>query len=85
MILDIIGVIATLSSIASLPPQLYQTYKIKSANDVSMLMLINFLICSVSWVLYGVMTQAVFVYVTNVIMTIFTIWMIGLKLYYTKE
>ena len=46
MLLDFIGVVATVSSIISLPPQVLHTYKKKSADDLSMLMLINFLICS---------------------------------------
>jgi len=85
MLISIIGFIATITSIISLPPQLYQTYKTKSARDISMFMLINFLICSLSWVAYGFLTDTASVWITNVIMTIFSLLMIILKIVYDRR
>lgn len=85
MLVSIIGFIATVTSIISLPPQLYQTYKTKSAKDLSMYMLINFLLCSLSWVAYGLLTSTTSVWVTNIIMSIFSILMIVLKIIYDRR
>lgn len=66
-LINIFGLIASITSIIGLTPQVYKTYKTKSAADVSMLMLVNFLICSIAWVGYGVLTEVYFVVVSNVI------------------
>ena len=82
MLISIIGFIATVTSVISLPPQLYQTYKTKSAKDISLFMLINFLICSISWVVYGFLTDTASVWITNIIMGVFSLLMIVLKIVY---
>lgn len=85
MLLDIIGIIATVSSILTLPPQLYHTYKTKSGEGLSMLMLVNFFIGSLAWIAYGFMTGTVSVWFTNIVMAVSSVLMIGLKLYYRKN
>lgn len=85
MLLTIVGVIATVTSVISLPPQLYRTYVTKSADDISLFMLINFLICSLSWIAYGFMTDTTSVWVTNIIMGIFSLMMIALKIRYSRS
>ena len=84
MLISIIGFIATVTSVISLPPQLYQTYKTKSARDLSMIMLINFLLCSLSWIAYGFLTNTTSVWITNIIMGIFSLLMIALKITYDR-
>lgn len=78
----LIGLIAVFTSTVSLIPQLYQTYKTKSAKDLSILMLINFVICSLSWVIYGILTDSISVLITNIIMTISSIALLIFKLKY---
>jgi MtN3 and saliva related transmembrane protein len=85
MILIVIGFIASFTSTVSLIPQIYQTYKTKSVEDISMLMLINFAICSIAWVAYGVLTNTRSVWITNVIMTISSIFMLFFKVKYKKN
>lgn len=85
MLLDIVGFVATFTSIISLPPQIYHTYRSKSSADLSMLMLINFLICSIAWVAYGFLTNTMSVWITNVVMTVFSVLMIGLKIKYSQK
>lgn len=85
MLVSIVGFIATVTSIISLPPQLYRTYKTKSAKDLSLCMLINFLLCSLSWVAYGFLTHTTSVWITNIIMSIFSIIMIVMKITYDRK
>ncbi len=73
MILFTISCIASLTSILSLIPQIIKIYRTRSSNDLSLAMIVNFLICSVSWVVYGFLTQTMTILVTNLIMTFLTI------------
>ena len=84
MFINVIGAIATVCSIMTLPPQLYHTYKTKSGDGLSMLMLINFLVGSLAWIAYGFMTGTTSVWFTNIVMAISSVWMIALKIRYTK-
>jgi MtN3 and saliva related transmembrane protein len=68
-IVSIAGFVASITSVIGLLPQVYKTYKTKSAKDISMLMLINYLICSLAWVVYGFYSEAYFVLYSNIIGT----------------
>jgi MtN3 and saliva related transmembrane protein len=85
MLLMFIGFIALSTSTISLLPQIYRTYKTKSVEDISLLMLINFLVCSISWIVYGILTDTISVWLTNCIMTIFSIVLLVLKLKYKSQ
>ena len=85
MFLLIISLIASTTSVVSLIPQIYRTYHLKSANDISIWMLINFVICSISWIIYGLITGAFSVWATNVIMLVFAIILLVFKVRYTSE
>lgn len=85
MILFLIGSIASITSTISLLPQIYQTYKTKSAKDLSLAMLINFFICSTAWIAYGFLTETISVWLTNVIMTIFSVALIVMKIRYEEK
>ena len=85
MFLMFIGFIALSTSTISLLPQIYHTYKTKSVKDISLLMLINFLICSISWIVYGILTDTTSVWITNCIMTIFSIVLLIFKLKYKSQ
>lgn len=84
MLIEITGFIASFTSIISLLPQILKTYRTKSVEDLSMLMLLNFLVCSVSWTVYGILTDALWVWTTNSIMTVFSGILLGLKVRYAK-
>jgi MtN3 and saliva related transmembrane protein len=85
MILAIVGFIGFFTSTVSMLPQLYQTFKTKSAKDLSTLMLINIIVCSLSWIAYGVLTNALAIWITNVFMTIVTIVILILKFKYSSK
>lgn len=67
MLEQIFGNVALITSLIGLLPQVYKTYITKSASDVSMLMLINFLICSIAWIGYGFITESSFVVYSNIV------------------
>jgi len=69
-LVDLFGLIALITSFVGLTPQIYKTYKTKSAEDISYLMLYNYLICSIAWIAYGVFTEADFVLYSNIVGTI---------------
>ena len=83
--ISIIGFIASLTSTISLLPQLYLTYKTKKSQDISLTMIINFIVCSISWVIYGFLTSAIAVWATNVIITLFSIVMLIFKIKYKGQ
>lgn len=79
---DLFGIIATVTSFIGFIPQIYKTYKTKSAHDISKIMLYNFLLCSISWIVYGIYTSADFVVYSNVVGLITILVSILQKRYY---
>lgn len=82
---NVFGFIALLTSFIGLTPQIYKTYKTKSAEDISYIMLYNFLICSISWIIYGIYTNSDFVIYSNIVGTITSLISIFQKKQYTKS
>lgn len=76
------GSIAFITSFIGLLPQIVKTMKTKSTQDLSMLMLINYLICSLAWIVYGANTDSMFVLSSNVIGLIISFVLILLKRHY---
>ena len=81
-IVNIFGFIATITSFVGFIPQIYKTYKTKSAQDISAIMLYNFLACSIAWIVYGLHTAADFVVYSNVVGLITILISIFQKRYY---
>ncbi len=81
-IVNLLGIIATVTSFIGFIPQIYKTYKTKSANDISQIMLYNFLVCSIAWIFYGLYTAADFVVYSNVVGLITILISIFQKNYY---
>lgn len=69
-IVEFFGTIALITTLIGISPQVYKTYKTKSAGDISYLMLYNFLICSIAWTVYGFYTEAGFVLYSNILSTV---------------
>lgn len=80
--LTILGLVAgALTTIAFLP-QLIQTWKSKSAKDVSLQMLIVFSIGVFLWLIYGIYLQALPIILANFVTLIFNLVILGLKIRY---
>ncbi|MCW8409390.1 SemiSWEET family transporter [Legionella sp. PATHC035] len=76
------GVIAFITSFIGLLPQIIKSLKTRSTQDLSMIMLINYLVCSVAWIIYGSSTDSFFVISSNVVGLIVSLLLILLKRHY---
>lgn len=85
MFIFIMGTLACLTSTISLIPQIYKTYQTKSVEDLSSVMLWNFCICSLLWIVYGFTTDSATVWITNIIMLVCSIILVVFKLKYTGK
>ena len=64
--INFFGLIAFITSFIGMLPQVYRTYILRSASEISTIMLTNYLICSVSWVVYGYLTGSDVVVYSNI-------------------
>ena len=85
IIVHIFGYIAVVTSIIGLFPQIYKAIKTRSTEDISMFMVVNFLVCSVAWIIYGTYTHSFFVQLSNVLGLLSCVLLIILKKYYDYD
>lgn len=78
------GSIAFFTSVIGLVPQVIKAVKTKSTHDISMMMLINYLICSIAWIIYGSCSDSIFVLSSNVLGSLSSLTLIFLKLYFER-
>ena len=83
LITHIIGISAGVLSIVSFFPQIHKIYTSKSAKDLSYGMLTGFLITSILWAVYGLMTLEIIVFSVNVIILLCSILLFYLKKRYS--
>ena len=76
------GYVALATTMIGLIPQVYKAYRTKSTSDISWIMLWNCLICSGSWIIYGVITHSAFVVWSNILGTITSVISLLQKRYY---
>lgn len=79
---EFFGYLAVVTSLIGLLPQVYKAYVTKSTHDISMLMLMNYLVCSIAWIVYGLCQHSVFVVASNVAGLVISIISIIQKRYY---
>jgi MtN3 and saliva related transmembrane protein len=60
------GFVASVTTVIGMVPQVWKAYRTKSVDDISMVMLVNCMVCSVSWMAYGALSRSVFVFWSNV-------------------
>ncbi|MGI2299818.1 SemiSWEET family sugar transporter [Candidatus Cardinium hertigii] len=78
-LLDVVACIGSFTAVISLLPQIIQSCKTKSVDDVSMLMLLNLTVASVSWTLYGALTADKPLLLTNLLLTVGSLILVVLK------
>jgi MtN3 and saliva related transmembrane protein len=78
--MDALGYIAALFATGSFVPQVIKTWRTRSAEDLSFLMLLTHVIGMLLWLAYGVMIGAAPVVVANTIAVLLDALLIGLKL-----
>lgn len=80
--ITILGLFAgTLTTIAFLP-QMFQTWKTKSAKDVSFVMLITFMCGLFLWLIYGIILGAIPIIMANGVTLFFNFIILWLKIKY---
>ena len=83
--IDLFGFLAALLTTIAFLPQLYKTWKTKSADDVSLIMLILFILGLFCWIIYGLKINSMPILVANIITFIFNFSILILKITYRKN
>lgn len=79
------GAIALITSFVGLLPQSYKAFKTRSTTDISMTMLVNYVICSVAWIIYGICIHAGFVVSSNIVGLASAMLLVIQKRYYDER
>ena len=83
--IDFFGFLAAFLTTIAFLPQLYKTWETKSADDVSLIMLILFITGLFCWIIYGLKIKSFPILIANVITFIFNFSILILKLSYNKK
>lgn len=82
---NISGIVALVTSIIGLLPQVYKSYRTKSTEDISMAMLINYFVCASAWIIHGFYVNDTFVIYSNVFGSFVSLISIIQKVLYDKN
>jgi len=82
LLTQIFGFIAALLTTAAFLPQLIKTWQTKSAEDISLIMLILFLIGVLCWIIYGWQIKSYPILTANIITFLLNMSILILKLIY---
>ena len=83
--IDLFGFLAAILTTIAFLPQLYKTWKTKSADDVSLIMVILFITGLICWIIYGIRINSIPILVANIITFIFNLLILILKITYNKN
>ncbi len=83
--IDLFGFLAALLTTIAFLPQLYKTWQTKSADDVSLFMLILFITGLLCWIIYGFKINSIPILIANIITFIFNFLILVLKISYRKK
>lgn len=84
-IVSISGSIAFFTSVIGLLPQVLKSLKTHSTRDISTLMLVNYLICSLAWVVYAAYTHTAFVFWSNIVGGLSSLFLLILKYHHDRR
>ena len=79
---EIVGYVATAFTIVAFMPQVWRVWKMRETRDISLSAFILLFCGAVSWTTYGVLLGAWPIILTNVIIGILQLMIIGFKLKY---
>lgn len=79
---DAIGFVAGLLIVLAWLPQLFKTWKTKSAKDLSLLTLLIILAGSVLWLVYGIIIGNMPVIATNAVCVVIIVSLVWMKVNY---
>jgi MtN3 and saliva related transmembrane protein len=80
-----IGFLAGAATTAANLPQVVKTYRTKSAEGLSFRMLLSLAIGLALWVIYGIMSKSLPLIVTNSVVLLLIVALIGMKLKFDRE
>ena len=83
--IDLFGFLAAFLTTIAFLPQLYKTWLTKSADDVSLIMLILFITGLICWIIYGIKINSIPILIANIITLIFNSSILILKIIYRKN
>lgn len=79
---EIIGLIAAVLTTSAYVPQVYKTWKTKSAGNISLTMYIAMFSGIILWLIYGVHLKSLAMIVANIVTAILTLIILIFKLRY---
>lgn len=80
--MTILGLAAATITTISFLPQMFKTWRTKSAKDVSLVTLITFIIGVFLWLIYGIYLQALPIILANSVTLFFNLIILCLKIKY---
>ena len=83
--IDLFGFSAAILTTIAFLPQLYKTWQTKSADDVSLIMLILFITGLICWIIYGLKIHSIPILSANIATFIFNFSILILKLTYKNN
>jgi len=81
---DDFGFIAAALTTTAFLPQVIKTWRTRKAEDVSIVMLLLFIVGLLFWIIYAIQTNALPVLIANIITFILNVTILILKLIYKK-
>lgn len=85
MIVDIIGFTAGALTLINMLPQVIKSYRTKSVEDVSFLMVLIFALSMVLWTIYGVMIKSMPIIIADAVGFLISLVQIILMFIYKKK
>lgn len=82
---ELFGFLAALLTTVAFAPQLYKTWKTRSANDVSLVMLILFITGLLFWIVYGLKIHSIPILAANIVTLLFNASILFLKIRNNKN
>jgi len=79
---EIIGLTAAVLTTAAYVPQVYKTWKTKSAGNISLTMYIAMFIGIILWLIYGIHLNSLAMIVANIVTAILTLIILVFKIRY---
>ena len=83
--ISLTGYLAALLTTIAFLPQLYKTWKTKTADDISLITLVLFITGLIFWIIYGLKINSIPILVANLITFIFNFSILILKIRYIKN
>ena len=84
-IISIAGLIAAIASAAGFMPQVIKTWRTKRARDLSLYMIVIFIVSSISWMTYGMSKNDIYIVGTNSFILVLSFILLFFKLKYKGE